>query len=287
VYHGKDKSFWFFAYERYSLAQVAEQNSYVPTVATRNGDFSGLVNSSNVLQQLYDPNTTGPNATCPEPAADGTAKANNPYCRSPFGGSTSLGTTTNYINPNRESPTSAILNAITPLPTNSNNPLVSSNLVANLPELSVEPQITFRLDHNFSDTNKVYLRYTQNQTKTTSPRNNAPGPTTNAPYTLAATVGGVSLPYGASGITVTPFNTFATALGYTHVFSSTFYSELVLSDTWMSQHNFAGGTPGLDYEQMLGLPNNFGEPGFPEINHPTGHGRNPVAVRHKLEHPAD
>jgi hypothetical protein len=264
VYHGKDKSFWFFAYERYSLAQVAEQDSYVPTVAERNGDFSGLVNSSNVLQQLYDPNSTAPNAVCPTPTG---GTANNPYCRTAFGGSSTLGTTTNYINPNHESPTAAVLNAITPLPTNSNNPLVQYNLVANLPELSVEPQITFRLDHNFNDNNKVYLRYTQNQTNSTSPRNNAPGPTTNAPYTLAAkTASGVTIPYGASGITFTPFNTFATALGYTHVFSSTFYSELVLSDTWMSQHNLAGGDSGLDYESILGLPNNFGEAGFPEIN---------------------
>lgn len=267
VYHGKDKSFWFFAYERYSLAQVAEQNSYVPTVAERNGDFSGLANSSGVIQQLYDPNSTTANAACVQPAlapATGLTTGNNPYCRTAFGGSATLGTSTNYIDPSRESPTTKILNTITPLPTNSNNPLVSSNLVANLPELSVEPQITFRLDHNFTDNNKVYLRYTQNQTKTTSPRNNAPGPTTNAPYTLADTAAGI--PAGASGITFTPFNTFATALGYTHVFSPTFYSELVLSDTWMSQHNFAGGKPGLDYESILGVPNNFGEAGFPEFN---------------------
>lgn len=256
LYHGKNKSFWFFAYERYSLAQVAEQNSSVPTVAMRNGDFSGLVNSSNVLQQLFDPNTTGPNTACAEPAADGTATANNPYCRNPF--------LNNQILLNRESPTAVILNAITPLPTNSNNPLVQSNLVANLPELTTEPQTTFRLDHNFNDDNKVYLRYTQNLTSSISPRNNAPGG--NSPYTLAATVGGVTLPYGAAGITSTPFNTFATALGYTHVFSPTFYSELVLSDTWMAQHNFAGGQPGRDYESILGLPNNFGEAGFPEIS---------------------
>jgi hypothetical protein len=267
VYHGKDKSFWFFAYERYSLAQVAEQDSYVPTAAMRNGDFSGLVSSSNIREQLFDPNSTAANAACPEPSVDGTATANNKYCRTPFGGSASLGTTTNYIPSNRESPTAAVLNAITPLATNGNNPLVNSNLVANLPEFSIEPQITFRLDHNFNDNNKVYLRYTQNQTSSIKPRNSAPGPSTNAPYTLAAkTASGVTIPYGASGITSTPYNTFAAALGYTHVFSPTFYSELVLGDTWMSQHNLAGGDPALDYESIMGLPNNFGESGFPEIN---------------------
>ena len=31
---------------------------YVPTMAMRSGDFSGLINSAGVLQQLYDPNST-------------------------------------------------------------------------------------------------------------------------------------------------------------------------------------------------------------------------------------
>ena len=266
VYHGQDKSFWFFAYERYSLAQLAEQNSYVPTAAMRQGDFSGLVNSSNVQQQLYDPNTTAPNAACPEPSVDGTATANNPYCRTLFPGNPAFGTTLNYINPSRESPTAAVFNAMTPLPTNSNNPLVQANLVANLHELVTEPQITFRLDHNFNDNNKVYLRYTQNQTNSIAPRNNAIGSSASSPYTLATkTASGATIPYGAAGISTGPFDTFATSLGYTHVFSPSFYFELVLSDTWMSQHAIAGGEPGLDYESILGLPNNFGETGFPAI----------------------
>jgi hypothetical protein len=267
VYHGKDKSFWFFAYERYSLAQNAVQNEYVPTVAMRNGDFSGLLSSSNVLQQLYDPNTTTANAACAEPSVDGTATASNPYCRTPFPGNASLGTTSNYINPSHESPAAAVLNAITPLPTNSNNPLIKTNLVSTLGSITIEPQMTFRLDHDFSDNNKVYLRYTQNLSDTNvSPRNNSNGPGGDGFYTVAGkSASGAAIPAGASGITNSPFNTFATALGYTHVFSPTFFSELVLSDSWLSQHNLAGGEPSLDYESMLGLPNNFGSPGFPFI----------------------
>jgi hypothetical protein len=266
LYHGKSKSFWFIAYERYSLAQVAEETSYVPTVAMRNGDFSGLVNSSNILQELYDPNSTAPNSACPEPTPDGTATANNAYCRTPFPGNPSLGTSYNYINPNRESPTAAVVNAMTQLPTNSNNPLIQTNLVANIPEITTEPQITFRLDHAFNDSNKVYLRYTQNLTSLIQPRNSGTGSGTNAPYSLAATTAnGTVIPAGANGIESEPYDTFATALGYTHVFSPTFYSELVLGDMWMSEHTFAGGNPGLDYESILGLPNNFGEPGIPEI----------------------
>src|SRR5439155_20086912 len=58
LYDGRNKSFFFFAYERFSLRQAANELVTVPTAAMRNGDFSGLVNGAGILQQLYDPNTT-------------------------------------------------------------------------------------------------------------------------------------------------------------------------------------------------------------------------------------
>ena len=64
IYHGKDKSFWFFAYERYSLSQSYYTLTKVPTNAMRNGDFSQARNSSNILPTLYDPATTQPSANC-------------------------------------------------------------------------------------------------------------------------------------------------------------------------------------------------------------------------------
>jgi hypothetical protein len=258
VYQGKDRSFWFFSYERYSLAEVDSESDLAPTVAMRNGDFSGLTNSSNVLQELYDPNTTASNANCPEPSGDGAATASNTYCRTPFPGNASLGTSYNYINPNRESPTAAVLNAMTPLPTNSNNPLVKSNLTALDPVLAIEPQITFRLDHEFSENNRAYLRFSQNISTQTGPIEG------NEAYTLPATTpGGFKIPYGASGISSAPYRLYAAALGYTHVFSPTFYSELVLSQSWSAADSLAGGNPSLDYESALGLPNDFGEKGVP------------------------
>src|SRR5882757_9072559 len=53
VYDGKNKSFFFFAYERFSLRQAANQLVTVPSLAMRAGDFSGLVNSAGILQVLY------------------------------------------------------------------------------------------------------------------------------------------------------------------------------------------------------------------------------------------
>ena len=258
VYNGRKRSFFFFAYERYSLAQVVSQNESTPTTAMRGGDFSGLLSSSNVLQQLYDPLTTTNNATCAVPTGGTTANA---YCRTPFGNNPTSGAP-NYIPMNRESPTAAILYAMTPLPTNGNNPLVKSNLSGLVPELQVEPQITFRLDQVFNENNRAYLRYTQNISTSITPRNDP----VDESYTLAATaLNGAAIPAGASGIAYDPDALFATALGYTHVFSPTFFSETVLSQQWMGEQNYAGGAPFTNYESELGLPNNFGESGFPYV----------------------
>jgi hypothetical protein len=249
LYNGKGKSFFFFAYERYSLAQSVSQNETVPTVAMRNGDFSGLINSSGVLQQLYDPATTAPSTNC-----NGTGAANS-ACRAPF--------MDNQIPTTRESPTTAVLNAMTPLPTNAKDPLVGSNLSGLVRELQVQPQFTFRLDQVFNQNNRAYLRYTQNLSTSITPRNDPE----DESYTLpATTAGGVNIPAGASGIAYSPDALFATALGFDHVFSPTLFSETIYSMQWTGEQNYAGGSPFTDFESELGLPNNFGEQGFPYID---------------------
>ena len=255
LYHGKNKSFFFFAYERYSLAQVASQNEMTPTTAMRSGDFSGLTNSAGVLQELYDPATTQSSASCAEPASAGAATPADTWCRTPFMSSTGE---LNVIPSNRESPTAKILNDITPLPTNSENPAAGGNNLSGLdPEYQVTPQITFRLDQDFNENNRAYLRYSQVLSTSISPRNDP----VDESYTLAAD----GLPAGASGIASTPTNVYSPSIGYTHVFSPTFFAESIFSMTFFGEHNYAGGQPTLDYESKLGLPNNFGEPGFPYV----------------------
>ena len=94
LYDGRNKSFFFFAYERFSLRQSANELVAVPTVPMRNGDFSGLINSAGIQQVLYDPNTT--------------QSAANNYARVPF--------PNNQIPINRISPLAKTLYAATPLP---------------------------------------------------------------------------------------------------------------------------------------------------------------------------
>lgn len=242
IYNGNDKSFWFLAYERYSLAQSASGLFSVPTQNMRNGDFNALYQLA-VPEQLYDPNTTynSGNNICPATGAP------NPYCRQIFAG--------NQIPSNRESPTMKILNDITPLPSSSANPLVEPNLQLTTPNISVIPTVTFRLDHVFDENNRAYLRYQDNLQTGESLRAGA------GPPTIAAD----GFPANASGLGTFPSTTYAFALGFNHIFSPTFFSETILSNQWFSQHNFAGGSPYTDFEEKLGLPNNFGEVGFPNI----------------------
>ena len=255
VYHGKDKSFWFYAYERYSYASPQAELVAVAPTAQRSGDFSGYTNSSSVYQQLYDPATTTNSANC---NGSGTANA---FCRAPFGNGVLGSAGNNQIPINRLSPTMKIIYDITPQPSNSNNPVVAgSNLSVANPTFNEVPTQTFRFDHEFNEGNRAYLRYTSNVLRSVSLRNY-----TNANLNNPATIAADGFPQYATGIAYNPSASYATAIGYTHVFSPTFFSETIIGQQWLGQHNYAGGTPTADFEKQLGTPNNFGEPGFPSF----------------------
>lgn len=241
-YNGRDKSFWFGQWERGSTAQINQAYIRVPTQAMRQGDWSGLTNGSNVFQQLYDPATTAPSSNC-----NGTGTA-NAYCRAPF--------LNNQIPASRLSPTAKILYDILPLPTLSVNPVIQANYLNSIPSFQATPNGTFRLDHSLDEANKAYLRYSYFNWWDPTPRTIG-----NEPATLAAD----GLPYGSIGFSSAFTVMYASALGYNHVFSPTFVSETVLSGQWYSETNNCGLHPNLNYETTLGLPNNFGEVGFPTL----------------------
>ncbi|MGH9345543.1 MAG: carboxypeptidase regulatory-like domain-containing protein, partial [Terriglobia bacterium] len=243
VYHGKDRSFWFFAYERYSYATSLAGLYKVPTVAMRTGDFSGLINSSGVLQTLFDPSTTASSTNCPY------TNASNAYCRTAFND--------NQIPLGEISPTAKIYYQLLPQPTTTADPLVTTNLTALNDQLQLLPQETFRLDHEFNQNNRAYLRFSNEISNTN---------TGGAPRSLA--VG--SIPTGAAeGYTNGPLGTMTAAIGYTHIFSPTFFAETIASQEWFFFSTNTGNEANLNYEAMLGLPNNFGETGFPALGNGT------------------
>jgi hypothetical protein len=58
VYHGKNKTFWFFAYEGFRNRQGATGSTFtVPTAEMYNGDFSKWVDATGKQIPIYNPNT--------------------------------------------------------------------------------------------------------------------------------------------------------------------------------------------------------------------------------------
>jgi hypothetical protein len=250
VYHGKDKSFWFFAWEEYSNKQTTPENVTVPTDAERGGNFSALTNGAGNTQVLYDPATTQASANC----AATPLNPVNPYCRTQF----DYNGTPNAINPTELAPTTKIIYDLTQHAGNQSlNPALIPNLASPNPNNIKIPNYTFRFDHEFNENNRAYLRMTS-VIETQVTLRNYP---INSPYTVAAD----GFPAEASGIAYNPTANYGAAFGYTHVFSPTFFAETIVSQQWYSQHNFAGGTPCADFEKQLLLPNNFGEGGFPNF----------------------
>ena len=138
VYNGKDKTFWFFAYE--GLRNIAPSNQQwpVPNAAMRNGDFHDLVDSQGRFFQLYDPWSTDTNT----------------WARQPF--------PNNVIPQNRQSPLAKFLLSITPQPTLPNiNPNLDNNWQGPVPGWQRNWTVTTRIDQRFSDKDRFYGRYTQ------------------------------------------------------------------------------------------------------------------------------
>jgi hypothetical protein len=262
IFNGKDRSFWFFAYERYSLAQNTTTLANVPTDAMRNGDFSGLVSNNN-LQVQYDPATTKANAACAVPVAGATyttkGTENNPYCRTPYYGTSYTGTanTINVISKSLMSPLASIYYKLLPEPTTADNPSQKPNVTAVTPNLMITTDYAFRLDHHFSEKDNTYLTFLKRENQSN---------TSNTMANLPVSQTGINIPAGAAfGYSNKPQITFVAALGHTHVFSPTFYSETSLNAQWFHSKGIPGVAADQDFESMLGLPNNFGQPGMPTI----------------------
>ncbi len=62
LYQGKDKTFFFFAYEGFRQSEAAQSLVLVPTTAQLNGDFSALLSQG---IQLYNPYSTRPDPANP------------------------------------------------------------------------------------------------------------------------------------------------------------------------------------------------------------------------------
>ena len=159
MYNGKDRTFFFFAWEKYHEDQEypSEKVASVPTAAQRKGDFSDTRDNSNRLITIYDPLT-------------GRADATGKWIRSPFAG--------NMIPSERINPVAAKILALYPLPNtvSAGSPAWQNNFywadnVANFNFTN----IMLRVDHNFSSKERVYARWSWSDFKQVRIANAIPG----------------------------------------------------------------------------------------------------------------
>ncbi|HSR05834.1 MAG TPA: carboxypeptidase-like regulatory domain-containing protein, partial [Bryobacteraceae bacterium] len=139
----KDKTFFMFTWEGFKYRQGIPTVTTVPTAAMRNGDFSAPG-----LPTIYDPLTVCGmynNAPC---ATD--SKGNPIYTRSAFPG--------NKIPTNRMDPTARAMLNFWALPTQSGT---VNNWVGNGIAGGDQYQTNYRVDHDLSDKQRLFARYTR------------------------------------------------------------------------------------------------------------------------------
>ncbi len=136
IYNGKNKTFWFYAYEKNQFGVPVQYTRTVPTAAQRDGDFSALLRVTSVYQ-IYDPLTT-------TPAAGGR------FQRLPFAG--------NIIPRNRLDRVGVNLANLYPLPTSAGTADGRNNFFSSPKALQRIYTNILRLDHAFSENHRAFLR---------------------------------------------------------------------------------------------------------------------------------
>jgi hypothetical protein len=239
IYNGRNRTFFFVSREGVQLRQGLTKNFSVPTLAMRQGDFSDLYDSTGRFIQLYDPLTTRL-----EVQPNGRTVA----VRDRF--------VNNQIPINRMSPLAKAIWGITPMPNDITSPVITTNLKVAVPtngnpDFSDNPT-TIRIDHRLSERDNFFLK-------------------TNGGRRLAYFQGtgtGTGAPtiHNEANVTYLPMQAIAGVLSWTHMFSSTFFVENTAAQTWQSTKTVTGPVnQQQNWSQALGLPNPYGEIGFPNI----------------------
>ncbi len=231
VYNGKDRTFFFAAWEPYSLRSGATMSAHLPTAAMEQGDFSGLTNGAGQPETMYNPWSTG-------------TKAQN-YSREPYPG--------NIIPASELSPLAAYFFKVLP---QANQPGVNPAVAANYfgPRMDKENDWTFttRIDHRLSDRDQIFGRFTYGRTTIAAQRPNNPVPITSDNY----------WDYQTSG--TDPM--FTMAVNWNHSFSPTFFVETLATVERIDwNYDMGAGEVTSNISNQLGIPNPFGHVGAPSL----------------------
>lgn len=238
LYDGRNKTFFFFGYQRLHEKKIAQVFATTPTAAMRQGDFAFPTATVN---QIFDPATT-------RRLADGT------WARDPFPG--------NRVPLNRFDPVArkvlefdpwvqpnigGTFNALGPV----------DNLLANELALVFFDDYNLRMDHQFSTKFKIYGSYTQN---------NQSG--YGRPINIRADRAAFDHQQG----NYNPFRQLNSSVGYTWVASPTIVNDSRVG--YFRRRNDNGSASfGGNWPQQLGIPN-IDNAVMPAFNTPGNTNRN-------------
>ena len=240
VYNGTGKTFFFFSWEQYRQQQGGVTTSTVPTTAERNGDFSALLNTGNVLGtnpcdgtpiyqgEIFDPATT--------------TTVGGVECRTAF--MNEPGSTGNVIPSGRFSGVGQNLMSYYPNPQNGN---LTNNYIFPFSFPILDTTTTVRIDQNISQKSKAYFTYSSRQNVRTSTTPLWAGPSG----------------YGRDQF----FGTHFIRFGYDYTISPSMLNHLNLGYNRTNSKNVGAGVglgKGADWDSTLGI-NGASGPMFPGI----------------------
>ena len=143
LYNGKNRTFYFFAYEGLRQHGFSSFTGTVPTEAQKQGDFSSTFDANGALKLVYDPATTRLDPTAPA----GTTR----YIRDVFPG--------NRIPAGRINPIATNLLKYFPAPNQRGIGLSdTNNYFSPAPNTLDNNRIDARIDHTFSEKHMVFAR---------------------------------------------------------------------------------------------------------------------------------
>ena len=253
VYNGRNRTFGFYSWEQYRQNLGSTAVSSVPTVANRNGDFSATLTNTSLGTNPCDGNPIYQGEIF-DPAT--TRQVGGVYCRTPF----NYGGQLNHIDPARFS--AVAKNVLTYMPLPQNSSLTNNYAFPNSHPIIITSE-TIRIDHSFSDKDKIFGSYNPHQFQQTNNGQVIPGPA-SPPVDLTQT-------------------TFLhdAHIGYDHTFSVRTLNHAVLS--LFRYTNFPlspASLNGINYSSQLGLGNALGGTLFPTF----GWGENYIGLGSYLQY---
>jgi Carboxypeptidase regulatory-like domain len=147
VYNGRDKTFFFFAYERLKNSEAEPQLFTVPTAAMRQGDFSALLNLTQPVR-IYDPLS-----------AQATGTVTRTVIRDPSRATTANPLGLNIIPLNRLNPVAVAYLNLYPAPNVPGNADGTLNYSSPMVRSSNYRSWITRIDHRISDTQTLFGKY--------------------------------------------------------------------------------------------------------------------------------